>query len=339
MERRVGGDRAGVKLVVRSLTYRWGDGEGASPSVEVLLVSQIVRALSEVAEQLKAGPELHILLAKSLREYSGEMRDEVRGVAAKLERGEPGAPVLDLDRMRTVAVHVYPLDAASLIVNEVRRARPARENPQRRAGDGWRAPEARREEVSGTLQRLCEAPNLPTLDGPQREELLRARGPSKRHSVSRSPNRRGRKAGRIPPRLRAGHANSREHPNDRRVAQRNNKIVRYPPLFDAKQPPTLPHDQKRSTPTLKPTTRRFPLSISPPVTSTPQTPPPPNHKLNQRRRSSSSTLTGASTGRTTLITSTQHPQPGIRTQINRTHHQKVRKKQVCENFQFFLAAS
>ncbi|MEM0267489.1 MAG: TM1812 family CRISPR-associated protein [Thermofilaceae archaeon] len=122
-ERRVGGDRAGVEPIVRSLTYRWSDGEGASPFVEVLLVSQIVRALSEVAEQLEAGPEPHSILAKCLREYSGEEEGKVREIAARLEQGEGRAPVLDLDRMRTVANHIYPLDTASLIDYEIRKVR------------------------------------------------------------------------------------------------------------------------------------------------------------------------------------------------------------------------
>ncbi|MEM2218317.1 MAG: CRISPR-associated DxTHG motif protein, partial [Thermofilaceae archaeon] len=113
----------GEELLVRRLTYRWDDDEGASPFVEVLLVSQIVRALSEIAEQLKAGPELHNLLAKCLREYSGEEENEVRGIAAKLEQGESRIPVLDLDRMKTVASQVYPIDTANLIDYEIREAR------------------------------------------------------------------------------------------------------------------------------------------------------------------------------------------------------------------------
>ena len=56
---------AGCGLVVRGLTYRWGDGEGVSSFVEVLLVCQIVRALGETAEQLKASLELHSLLAET----------------------------------------------------------------------------------------------------------------------------------------------------------------------------------------------------------------------------------------------------------------------------------
>ncbi|MEM0267536.1 MAG: TM1812 family CRISPR-associated protein, partial [Thermofilaceae archaeon] len=113
----------GWNLVVRRLTYRWGDDEGASPFVEVLLVSQIVRALSETAEQLKAGPELHSLLAKCLKEYSGEMESRVREIAAKLEQEESRTPVLDLDQMRIVAKHIYPIDTASLIDYEIRKAR------------------------------------------------------------------------------------------------------------------------------------------------------------------------------------------------------------------------
>jgi len=114
---------SGWNLVVRRLTYRWGDEEGASPFVEVLLVSQIVRALSETAELLKASPELHSLLAKHLKEYSGEMESGVREIAAKLEREESRTPVLDLDQMRIVAKHIYPIDTASLIDYEIRKAR------------------------------------------------------------------------------------------------------------------------------------------------------------------------------------------------------------------------
>ncbi|MEM4455200.1 MAG: hypothetical protein QXT28_10845 [Thermofilaceae archaeon] len=115
--------RTGWNLTVRRLTYRWGDEKGASPFVEVLLVSQIVRALSETAEQLKASLELHSLLAKRLKEYSGEMESGVREIAAKLEQGESITPALDLDQMRIVAKHIYPIDTAGPIDCEIRKAR------------------------------------------------------------------------------------------------------------------------------------------------------------------------------------------------------------------------
>ncbi|MEM0459772.1 MAG: hypothetical protein QXZ31_07860 [Thermofilaceae archaeon] len=108
---------------MRGLTCGWGDEEGVSSFVEVLLVCQIVRALSETAEQLKASLELHSLLAERLKEYSGEMGSRVREITAKLEQGESRIPVLDLDRMRIVAKHVHPIDTASPIDYEVRKAR------------------------------------------------------------------------------------------------------------------------------------------------------------------------------------------------------------------------
>ncbi|MEM4847982.1 MAG: hypothetical protein QW794_09525 [Thermosphaera sp.] len=108
---------------MRGLTCGWGDEEGVSSFVEVLLVCQIVRALSETAEQLKAGPELYSFLAERLKEYSGEMESGVREIAAKLEQGESRTPALDLDRMRIVAKHVHPIDTDSPIDYEIRKAR------------------------------------------------------------------------------------------------------------------------------------------------------------------------------------------------------------------------
>ncbi|MEM1632229.1 MAG: hypothetical protein QXX83_08895 [Thermofilum sp.] len=113
----------GWGLVVRGLTCGWGDDEGVSSFVEVLLVCQIVRALSETAEQLKASLELYSFLAEHLKEYSGEMESGVREITAKLEQGESRTPALDLDQMRIVAKHVHPIDADSPIDYEVRKAR------------------------------------------------------------------------------------------------------------------------------------------------------------------------------------------------------------------------
>ncbi|MEM3975096.1 MAG: hypothetical protein QW320_12070 [Ignisphaera sp.] len=108
---------------MRGLTYRWGDEEGVSSFVEVLLVCQIVRALGETAEQLKASLELYSFPAERLKEYSGEIESRVREIAAKLEQEESRTPVLDLDQMRIVAKHIYPIDTASLIDYEIRKAR------------------------------------------------------------------------------------------------------------------------------------------------------------------------------------------------------------------------
>ncbi|MEM4030116.1 MAG: hypothetical protein QXO02_09485 [Thermofilaceae archaeon] len=108
---------------MRGLTCGWGDDEGVSSFVEVLLVCQIVRALSETAEQLKASLELYSFPAEHLKEYSGVMESGVREITAKLEQGESRTPALDLDQMRIIAKHVHPIDTDSPIDYEIRKAR------------------------------------------------------------------------------------------------------------------------------------------------------------------------------------------------------------------------